>query len=56
MNVRVTIFTVKAELADTASLENRDKIKPVQSTVPYTRDMVIDQDPYTVVVIEIVKD
>jgi alpha-N-arabinofuranosidase len=55
-NAQVKVYTVKAELMDAPSLENPDRIKPVQSTVPYARDLTIDLHPYTVAVIEIVAD
>jgi hypothetical protein len=55
-NAQVKVYTVKAELMDTPSLENPDKIKPVQSTMSYARDLTIDLDPYAVVVIGIVAE
>jgi alpha-N-arabinofuranosidase len=56
VNAQVSIYTVKAELMDAPSLENPDRIKPVQSTIPYTRDLTIDMDPLTVIVVEIVAE
>ena len=53
-SAEVKVYTVKAELGDTPSLENPDRIKPVQSTMSYARDLPIDLDPHTVAVIEIV--
>ena len=53
-NDQVKVCTVRAELMDTPSLENPDRIKPVQSTMSYARELTIDLDPYAVVVIEIV--
>jgi alpha-N-arabinofuranosidase len=50
---RVTVYTLRAGLADAPSLENPDKIKPIQSTLSYTRDLTIDLDPYSVAVVEI---
>jgi alpha-N-arabinofuranosidase len=52
-NAEVVIYTVRAGLMDAPSLENPDRIKAVQSTVPYARDLTIDLPPYTVAVIEI---
>ena len=53
-NAQVKVYTVSAALMDTPSLENPDRIKPVQSTMSYARDLTIDLDPYVVAVIEIV--
>jgi alpha-N-arabinofuranosidase len=55
-NAQVKVYTIKAELMDAPSLENPDKIKSVQSTMPYARDLAIDLPPYTVTVIEIVAE
>jgi alpha-N-arabinofuranosidase len=52
-NAEVVVYAVKAGLMDAPSLENPDRIKAVQSTVPYARDLTIDLPPYTVAVIEI---
>jgi alpha-N-arabinofuranosidase len=52
----VTVYTLKAALTDEASLENPNKIQPVQSTIPYARDLTLDLDPYTVAVVEIAAD
>ncbi len=51
-NAQVNVYAVKAELLSAPSLKNPDRIKPVQSTMSYARDLTIDLDPYTVVVIE----
>lgn len=53
---RVKVYTLKAGLMDAPSLENPDKIKPVQSTMAYARDLTIALAPYTVAVIEIVAE
>jgi len=50
------VYTVKAELMDAPSLENPDRIKPVQGTMPYARDLTIALDPCTVSVLENVAD
>ena len=49
----VTVHTISAGLRDTASLEQPDRIKPVQRTQEYSRDLTIDLAPYTVSVVEI---
>jgi alpha-N-arabinofuranosidase len=49
----VTVYTITAGRRDTASLEERDRIKPVERTQEYSRDLTIDLEPYTVAVIEI---
>ena len=50
----VRVYRVSAALTDAASLENPDKIKPVEATMPYARDLAIDLDAYAVAVVEIV--
>ena len=52
-NATVKVYTIEAGLNDKASLEEPDKIKPVESTMPYTKDMAIELPPYSVVVVEI---
>ena len=55
-NAKVKVYRLSAGLNDENSLEQPDKIKPVESTMPYTRDMAIDLDGYTVAVIEIMAE
>jgi alpha-N-arabinofuranosidase len=50
----VTVYTITTGLHDTASLEQPDRIKPVERTIDYRPDLTIDLDPYTVAVVEIV--
>ena len=50
---RVTVHTITAGLRDVASLEAPERIKPVERTREYSRDVTIDLQPYTVAVIEI---
>ncbi len=50
---QVKVYTLKAGLTDAASLENPAQIKPVETTLPYTRDLTIDLDPYAVAVVDI---
>jgi alpha-N-arabinofuranosidase len=50
----VTVYTITAGLHDAASLEQPDRIKPVERTVQYRPDVTIDLEPYTVAVVEIV--
>jgi alpha-N-arabinofuranosidase len=49
----VNLYTVTAGLRDAASLEEPDRIRPVERTLEYSRDLTIDLQPYTVAVIEI---
>jgi len=44
---------LKSGLRDSASLQNPDKIKPVQTTMPYAPDLTINLAPYSVTVVEI---
>jgi alpha-L-arabinofuranosidase len=50
----VTVYTVTAGLRDAASLEEPSRIKPVERTREYSRDLTIELEPYTVAVVEIV--
>ena len=50
----VTLYTVTAGLHDAASLDQPDRIRPVERRREgYSRDLTIDLEPYTVAVIEI---
>jgi alpha-L-arabinofuranosidase len=49
----VTVYTITAGPRDRASLEEPDRIKPVERPREFSRDLTIDLDPYTVAVIEI---
>ncbi len=50
------IYFVTAGLTDMPSMEQPDKIKPIETTQPYSRDLAIELKPYTVAVIEIIKE
>ncbi|MBN2180830.1 MAG: hypothetical protein JW715_02860 [Sedimentisphaerales bacterium] len=52
-NAHVKVYTVSAALNDACSLENPDKIQPLESTIPFARDLTIELGPYTVAVVEI---
>jgi len=52
-NANVKVYSISAALNDACSLENPDKIKPVENAMPYTPDLTIELKPYTVAVIEI---
>ncbi|MBN2512650.1 MAG: carbohydrate binding domain-containing protein [Sedimentisphaerales bacterium] len=49
----VKVYTITAGLNDACSLEDPDKIKPVEQTIPYARDLSIKLAPYTVAVVEV---
>ena len=49
----MTVYTITAGLHDAASLDQPDRIKPVERTLDYRPDLTIDLQPYTVAVIEI---
>ena len=49
----IKLYTLSAGLMDACSIENPDKIKLVEDTIPYTRDLEIPLEPYSVVLIEI---
>lgn len=55
-NARVTVFSLIAGPHDAPSIEEPDKIQPVQTTLAYTRDLTIELEPYSVVVIEVVEE
>jgi alpha-N-arabinofuranosidase len=46
-------YVLSAGLEDAASLERPDAIAPVERSLAYSRDMVLDLDPYTVAVLAI---
>jgi alpha-N-arabinofuranosidase len=52
----VKIYSLSAALTDAPSLEQPDKIKPIETTQLYARDLTIELKPYTVAVIEIIGD
>ena len=52
----VTVYTITAGLHDAASLEQPDRIKPVERTIEFRPDLTIDLEPYTVAVVEITDD
>ncbi len=47
------LYTLSAELTDSASLEHPEAISPVGRTLDYAKDLSVDLDPYTVAVVEI---
>jgi alpha-L-arabinofuranosidase len=52
----VKVYTVSAGLTDAPSMDQPDKIKPIETTQPYARDLAIELKPYSVDVIEILKN
>jgi alpha-N-arabinofuranosidase len=52
-SAEVTIHTITAGLTDAASLQQPDRIQPVERAMPYARDLTIELEPYTVAVVEI---
>jgi alpha-L-arabinofuranosidase len=49
----VTVHTITAGLQDVASLEQPDRIKPVERSIEFHPDLTIDLKPYTVAIVEI---
>ena len=49
----VSVWTLTAAPSDENSLDSPEKIHPVETTLPYRRDLAIDLPPYTVAVAEI---
>lgn len=52
-NASVKMYSMSAELTAAASLEEPDKIKVAESSLPYSRNLTIPLAPYAVVVVEI---
>jgi alpha-L-arabinofuranosidase len=50
------LYTLRAGLMDSASLDHPDAISPVSRPLNYARDLTLDLDPYTVAVAEIQAD
>jgi len=50
----VKIYTIQSDKNEKTSLAEPNKIKPVQSSIPYEKDMKITLAPYSVMVLEIV--
>ena len=55
-NATVKVYTIRAGLNDKASIDEPDKIKPVESTIPFTKDMTIELAPYSVILLEIIAE
>jgi alpha-N-arabinofuranosidase len=51
----VRVYSLSAGLRDAPSLETPDRIRPVERTIPYARDLTIDLEPHAVVVVDIVE-
>ena len=51
-----TLHTITAELTDSASLEQPNKIAPVSRPFAYAKDFEVDLEPHTVVVVEIQRE
>ena len=52
----VKAWTLTAGLTDAPSMEHPDTIQPVETTLPYARNLTIELPPYAVSVVEIVAD
>jgi len=50
------LYTLSAGITDVPSMEHPDKIRPVEHSMPYTRDLTIALAPFTVLVAEIVAE
>ena len=49
----VTIYTITAGLTEAPSMENPEKLNPVKSSLPYSKDLIIPLEPYTVILVAI---
>ena len=52
----VKVYTLNAGLTDAPSMEHPDKIQPVETTLPFARNLTIELQPHTVGVVEITAD
>jgi alpha-N-arabinofuranosidase len=52
----VKVYTLSADLGDICSIENPDKILPVENKIPFVRDLTIQLEPYTVALVEITEE
>ena len=52
-NADVRIFTLKAGLSDKASIGNPDVIRTNEKSIPFSRDISLEIEPYSVIVIDI---
>ena len=55
-NATVRKYTIQAGENDAASLEEPDEIRPVESILPYSKDMAVEMSPYSVVLVEIMAE
>jgi alpha-N-arabinofuranosidase len=55
-NAILKIYTIQADKNEKASLDEPNKIKPVESIMPYGKDMKIKLAPYSVMVLEIIAE
>lgn len=53
-NALVKVYTLAAELNDAPSLESADKIHVNEKTIPYGRELTIELEAYSVIVVEII--
>jgi alpha-N-arabinofuranosidase len=52
----VKTWTATAGLDDAPSMEQPNKIQPVEASLPYARNLTVELPPYTVIVVEIIAD
>ena len=55
-NATMKIYTLRAGLTDEPSMAQPDKIKVMESTQTFSREMTIELEPYSVSVVEITKN
>lgn len=53
---KVTVYTLQAGLTDAPSMEHPDAIKPVETNLPFARNLTLELKPYSVSVVEIVAE
>lgn len=49
----VHVYTIRADLTDSASLEHANRIQPVETTQPFSRDLAVALPAYSVLVVDI---
>jgi len=52
-NAKVKTYTLAAGINEAPSLENPGKIRPIEDTLDYKKDITIEMEPYTVMVVDI---
>jgi len=55
-NAKIKTYTIQAGINDEPSMDKPDAIKPVEGTLPFSKDLNIQMQPYSVVVVEVINE